>query len=112
MTDYADISLRVPARHAAKIRALVADIVSLLEAGEAEEERLYSVTEVFPEGIAPGEVLRGARAREGLTQARLAELVGVKAHHISEMEHGRRAISKDMARRLGKALHMGYKVFL
>lgn len=76
------------------------------------EEKVYLVEEVFPEGIAPGEVLRGLRYREGLTQAKLAALVGLKSSNISDREKGKRPIGKEMAKRLAKALNAGYKVFL
>ncbi len=59
-----------------------------------------------------GKALAGARYREGLTQTRLAELTGVPQRHISEMENGKRPIGKEMAKRLGKALNISYKVFL
>ncbi len=76
------------------------------------DDRLYSLEEVFPEGISPGEVLKGARFREGLTQVQLAAKIGIKPSHISEMENGKRPIGREMARRLGKALKVSYKVFL
>jgi plasmid maintenance system antidote protein VapI len=56
--------------------------------------------------------LRGARKREALTQKELARLVGVSQTHISEMEHGKRPIGKDMAKRLAKVLRVNYRVFL
>jgi transcriptional regulator with XRE-family HTH domain len=84
----------------------------MAEDTEFEEDRLYSVDEVFPEGIRPMDVLKGARYREGLTQAQLAAKVGVKVTHISEMERGKRPIGKEMAKRLAKALNARYKVFL
>jgi transcriptional regulator with XRE-family HTH domain len=59
-----------------------------------------------------GKALAGARYREGLTQMKLAELVGILQRHISEMENGKRPISKETAKRLGKVLNIGYKVFL
>ena len=43
---------------------------------------------------------------------KLAELTGIPQRHISEMENGKRPIGKEMAKRLGKALNIGYKVFL
>jgi len=68
------------------------------------------------EGVYPdfnGSVaLRGARKRETLTQKELAHLVGVSQTHISEMEHGKRPIGKEMARTLAKALKVNYRVFL
>jgi len=75
------------------------------------EEDLLTWEEAFP-GLGPGDILHGARDREGITQTELPEKIGVKPHHISEMESGKRSIGKDMARRLAKALNTGYKVFL
>jgi DNA-binding XRE family transcriptional regulator len=60
----------------------------------------------------PGVCLRGSRYREGLTQKKLADMIGIPQRHISEMENGKRPIGKEMAKRLGKALNIGYKVFL
>ena len=59
-----------------------------------------------------GKALAGARARENMTQTQLAEFTGVPQRHISEMEHGKRPIGKEMAKRLGKALNISYKAFL
>jgi len=59
-----------------------------------------------------GKALAGGRYREGLTQTQLAEKVGIPQRHISEMENGKRSIGKEMAKRLGKALNISYKVFL
>jgi len=59
-----------------------------------------------------GKALAGARCREGLTQTELSELAGIPQRHISEMENGKRPIGKEMAKRLGKALNISYKVFL
>ncbi len=62
--------------------------------------------------LTPGSMLVGARGKEGLTQKQLSELTGIPQRHISEMENGKRPIGKEMAKKLGKALHVGYKVFL
>ncbi len=59
-----------------------------------------------------GTVLRGFRAREGLTQQRLAEKIGATQGDISAMEHGRRPIGKSMAMRLAKVFKTDYRVFL
>lgn len=56
--------------------------------------------------------LRGARTREGLTQAALAERTGIPQRHISEMETGRRDIGKERARRLAEALRVDYRILL
>jgi len=58
----------------------------------------------FSEAQLIGKALAGARCREGMTQMKLAELTGIPQRHISMMENGIRPISKEMAKRLGKAL--------
>ena len=60
----------------------------------------------------PGVNLRGARYREDITQKQLSELIGIPQRHISMMENGKRPIGKEMAKRLGKALNISYKMFL
>ncbi len=60
----------------------------------------------------PGAALRGARGKEGVTQARLAGMTGIPQRHISEMENGKRPIGRETAKKLGRALNIGYKVFL
>ena len=60
----------------------------------------------------PGVCLRGSRYKEELTQKQLADITGIPQRHISEMENGKRPIGKEMAKRLGKALNISYKVFM
>ena len=118
--EFADLCFRVPAVHADRIRAVVDNILALIgnedkgmlaNAGQDEEDRLYSIDAVFPD-FHPGDTLKGARLMHDLTQAQLAAMIGVKASHISEMEKGKRPIGKEMARRLAKALNTSYQVFL
>ena len=59
-----------------------------------------------------GTYLSGVRHREGLTQRQLAEKTGIKQHHISEMENGKRPIGKKNAKVLAKALNTDYRIFL
>jgi DNA-binding XRE family transcriptional regulator len=84
------------------------------EAIETEEERTYTVAEVFPEYIGKETqvALRAYRNREGLTQKRLSELTGIPQHHISEMENGKRSIGKERAKKLAEALHCDYRQLL
>ena len=56
--------------------------------------------------------LKGARKREGLTQADLAGRLQISQTHISEMERGQRPIGKEMARRLAKGVGVDYRVCL
>ncbi len=74
-----------------------------------------SIAEAFPEYFANplGLALRGARGREGLTQAQLAEVTGIPQRHISEMENGKRQIGRERAKKIAEALHVAdYRVFL
>ena len=59
-----------------------------------------------------GLAIRGARAKCGLTQKALADELNILPHHISEMEHGKRPISKKMADKLEEVLGVSYKLFL
>ncbi len=111
--EFADISVRVPAAELTASRQSLKISCRCLTAPPKEMKAArILLTEVFPEGIRPMDVLKGARYREGLTQAQLAAKVGVKATNISEMERGKRPIGKEMAKRLAKVLNTQYQVFL
>ena len=113
-TEFADVCIRVPAKEVDRVKSAFSKFLELAGVQYSipgEEEDLLTWEEAFP-GLGPGDILQGARDREGITQTELAERVGAKPHHISEMESGKRSIGKAMARRLAKALNTGYKVFL
>jgi len=57
------------------------------------------------------ECLAGAIGKEGLAQKQFSEFTGVPQRNISEMENDKRPIGKEIAKKLGKALNIGYKVF-
>jgi transcriptional regulator with XRE-family HTH domain len=59
-----------------------------------------------------GVYLRGIRLREDLTQDALAELTGISRSNISAMEHGKRPIGKETAKKLAAALNCDYRRFL
>lgn len=55
--------------------------------------------------MTPGEYLRIYRENKGMTQTRMGEaLGGIPRQHISNMEHGDRAISLKMARKISVLL--------
>jgi len=56
--------------------------------------------------------LKGARVKEGITQKQLADMTGVKQHHISEMENHKRSIGKKVAKKFAEVLNVSYKIFL
>lgn len=84
---------------------------AVVQALEWISEPTVPMEEVFPASTA-GSRLRGARGLREMTQARLAELIGVNAPNISAMENGKRPIGKVMAKKLGEALGFSYRVFL
>jgi len=71
--------------------------------------------ECFPawsEAQLPGVALAGARHKEDLTQVQLARLTEIPQRHISEMEHGKRPIGKERAKKLAKVLKVDYHILL
>jgi DNA-binding XRE family transcriptional regulator len=104
------VPLRWDARRFFILRAEVKEVLASYGA-VIEESESVAWEEVYPDfnGIV---ALRGARKMEALTQKELARLVGVSQTHISEMEHSKRPIGKDMARRLATVLKANYRVFL
>lgn len=104
--DYVEVKLRLPATKVVEVKKVLASLGVI-----AEEPESVPWEEVYPD-FNGSVALRGARKREGLTQKELAALAGVSQTHISEMEHGKRPIGKEMARRLAKVLKADYRVFL
>ncbi len=109
------IQLTVPAETTMRVMEAIDSILKL--AGH-EVRRLHEngeewvpAREVFPDG-SPAMALRGLRGREDMTQKELAARLGVSQNAISEMESGKRAISTKMAKKLGEAFELPYKVFL
>lgn len=68
--------------------------------------------DVFDPIKGPAVALRGARYRAEFTQKQLAEKLGIRQHHLSEMENAKRPIGKEMAKKLAAVLAADYKVFL
>lgn len=82
--------------------------------GLLETSETVGVEEAFPEYAANpvGTALSGYRHREGLTQMELSRITGIPQRHISEMEHGKRTIGKEAARKLANALNCDYRMLL
>lgn len=81
-----------------------------------DDEELIDSDEVFSELNAqhtkPGALLKGVRVRENLTQAEMANKLGVTQSDISQMESGRRAIGKIIAKRIEALFDVNYRLFL
>ncbi len=59
-----------------------------------------------------GQMLRGCRCKNDVSQKTVAEGLKISQHHISEMENGKRPIGKEMAHRLAKFFKTDYRLFL
>jgi DNA-binding XRE family transcriptional regulator len=103
---YVEVRFRIPVTKVVEAKQALASYGAI-----AEEPESVPWEEVYPD-FNGSVALRGSRKREAFTQKELARLVGVSQTHISEMEHGKRPIGKDMAKRLAKALRVNYRVFL
>ncbi len=93
------------------------EIVTLAHnSSSTEEDQWVCVEEIFPNFShpvkGPATALRGLRYRENLTQVELAKKLGITQADLSNMENGRRPISKKMAAKLAKILKANYKIFL
>ena len=53
-----------------------------------------------------GNLLAGARLKAGLTQAQLAEKLGIRQNMVSDYERGRRTYSDAMAKRFSRVLRV------
>ena len=104
--DYVEVKFRIPATKVFEVKEVLASYGAI-----AAEPESVPWEEVYPD-FNGSVALRGARKREGLTQKELARLLGVSQTHISEMEHGKRPIGKEMAKKLGKALNVDYRALL
>lgn len=60
----------------------------------------------------PGDGVWVYRTNRGWTQAELGEKLCVSAAYVSDMEHGRRAVSKAMARKLSKIFDVSVAHFV
>ena len=111
-TKRVHLSFTGPASRYARAVAGLAKLGFTLEDQNAGDSIPWQ--DVFPEvrGNVPGTVLSGARTKAGLTQVELARQAKIPQRHISEMEHGKRAIGKDRARRLAEVLNIPYQSLL
>lgn len=104
-----EITFVGPARNMAKAKAKALAVLKPLDFEDGDDSVPWE--EVFPD-YGPGDALKGARYKEAVTQRQLAEMTGIPQRHISEMENNKRPIGIKRAKILGKALNIGYKVFL
>jgi DNA-binding XRE family transcriptional regulator len=104
--DIVTIRLRVHRNNVPKLK----EYAQILE---NEDEYTYSISEVFPEysGKAQQVAIRAYRYRENFTQRQLSELTGISQYHLSEIENGKRIISKEQAKVLARVLNTDCRMF-
>jgi DNA-binding XRE family transcriptional regulator len=90
-------------KYAAGVGASIVDEPATIDALELTPEL---------ETNAAGIYLRGIRIREDLTQEDLAKRTGITRSNISAMEHGKRPIGKETAKKLAGVLNCDYRRFL
>ncbi len=80
------------------------------------KEKTIPAARVLPEladsVLRPAVMLRGARKKAEMTQKELAKKLGILQHHLSEMEHGKRPIGKQMAKRMAGVFNTNYRLFI
>ena len=113
--NFAEIYIRIPGDRKEAIKELIENMLNFADVrysirDDADDDSV-SLEEMFPD-LHAGSAIRGLRYREEMTQAQLAEKIGISTRHVSEMESGSRRIDKEMARRLAEVLNTTYKVFL
>lgn len=59
-----------------------------------------------------GALLKGVRARENMNQIQFAQMLGLTQANLSKMEHGKRPIGKQVAKRIEQVFGVNYKYFL
>ena len=60
----------------------------------------------------PSVLLKGLRYREGLSQIEFAKKLNISQTNLSAMENGKRAIGKELAKRIATLFGLDYRMFL
>ena len=80
-----------------------------------EEYVNYADTDLHKEIAAemtPSKTLRNLREMAGWTLAETGKKIGVSPYRVSDYETNQRAISKEMAKKIGKIFHISPAVFI
>lgn len=96
--------------------ALPVDILEHYKVSDEDRDDYVSVDDLFSDLTStvgePAVLLKGLRYREGLTQVEFAKRLRVSQTNLSAMEHGRRSIGKELAKRIEEVFGVSYKAFL
>lgn len=111
------ISVTVPTDNAELTLNAIKDALSTVDTDlytfseDDENDEVINASELFSD-VTPAMLLRGLRGKEGISQAELAEKLGIAQNMVSDMENGKRNISIGMAKRIGETFNISYKTFL
>jgi DNA-binding XRE family transcriptional regulator len=109
------ISLSVPEGKARTVADAIKGMLTLaghkVRRINSEGEEVIPASEVFSDAN-PAMMLRGLRGKEDITQQELAERLGITQTMVSDLESGKRPISLKMAKRIGEAFNVPYKLFV
>ncbi len=111
---FIDIHIKIPENSQKEVVELITKFGGEI-INQDDELINWKDTEFFKETVGedtPAMRLKTCRKADGLTQTELANLLGISQSHVSEMEKNKRPIGLKMAKRIGKVLNIGYKVFL
>ena len=102
------IELSIHGDHVVELIAWIRKKYDLTVLSEDADEKFVSIesSEYWQEmeKNRVGNLLAGARLKAGLTQAQLAEKLGIRQNMVSDYERGCRRYSDAMAKRLSKTL--------
>jgi DNA-binding XRE family transcriptional regulator len=87
-----------------------------VKANDADEtlENVFESSEYkeFKRCVTPGDYVRTYRENKQLTQPELGEKLGVSRAYICDIEHNRRAISKEFAKKLSNFFQISVSRFI
>lgn len=110
-----EITVSVPLVDMEKVSEAIRGVLELaghtVRQVNEEGEELHTFEEVFPNAH-PGRVVRGLRVKEDITQEELATRLGIAQTRVSEIESGKRPISRNMTKRLAETFHVPHRAFL
>lgn len=91
--------------------------VEVMERYKVEPENQHtSIDVLFNDLIGqsgePAVLLKGLRYREGLSQLEFAKKINISQTNLSAMENGRRAIGKELAKKIAEIFKVDYRIFL
>lgn len=104
------MSFLVPNEKAKSLAQLLEDYAQPKEEETIPSEKVFAALD--KKYGRSGVALQGARMKENFSQSALAKKIGISQADLSKMEHGKRPIGRQMAKRLAKVLKIDYRVFL